>query len=53
MRVNEESNKNMSNIIRANLESYKTCKVNGLYINPFLFSLKPLSKIIQFIKKYD
>jgi len=53
MRVGGKSNRSLSNIIRANLESYKAWKVNGLYINPFLFSLKPLSKIIQFIKKYD
>ena len=51
MRVSGESNQSIKNIIKANIESYKSWKVNNLYINPIKFLLKPLSKIIQFIKK--
>ncbi len=51
MRLGGESNQSLKNIIQANLESYSAWKINGLYINPFVFLLKPLSKIKQFIKK--
>ena len=51
MRIGGESNKSIKNIIKANMESYKAWKANGLYINPLVFLLKPFSKIIQFIKK--
>ena len=51
MRMGGESNKSIKNIIKANMESYRAWKVNGLYINPLRFLLKPFSKIIQFIKK--
>lgn len=47
MRTGGESNRNIKNIIKANIESYKAWKVNGLYINPLTFILKPLSKILQ------
>ncbi len=50
MRLGGESNQSLKNIIQANLESYSAWKINGLYINPFVFLLKPLSKIKQFIK---
>jgi len=51
MRIGGESNRSIKNIIKANMESYKAWKANGLYINPLRFLLKPFSKIIQFIKK--
>lgn len=51
MRIGGESNKSIKNIIKANMESYRAWKANGLYINPLRFLLKPFSKIIQFIKK--
>ena len=51
MRIGGESNKSIKNIIKANMESYRECQANGLYINPLRFLLKPFSKIIQFIKK--
>ena len=51
MRVGGESNRSIKNIIKANFESYKAWELNDLYINPLMFLLKPLSKIIQFIKK--
>ena len=52
MRVGGESNRNLKNIIRANLESYKAWKTNNLKVSPFIFFIKPLSKIVQFIKKH-
>ena len=51
MRIGGESNRSIKNIIKANMESYKAWKANGLCINPLRFLLKPFSKIIQFIKK--
>jgi len=48
MRVGGESNRSLLNIFKANQESYKAWKVNGLSINPFRFLLKPLSKVLQF-----
>ncbi len=51
MRVGGESNQSIKNIIKANIESYKAWGKNGLYINPFVFMLKPLSKLLQFVKK--
>ncbi|NWF66540.1 MAG: glycosyltransferase [Campylobacterales bacterium] len=48
MRVGGESNRSLSNILKANIESYKAWKVNGLYINPLRIVLKPLSKLLQF-----
>lgn len=50
MRIGGESNKSLSNIIKANIESYKAWKVNDLYINPLMIMLKPISKILQFLK---
>lgn len=47
MRIGGESNKNMLNILKANIQSYKSWKLNGLHVNPFVFILKPLSKILQ------
>ncbi len=51
MRIGGKSNKNISNIIKANLECYKAWKVNGLQIHPFIIFLKPFSKISQYFKK--
>ncbi|GAB4222761.1 MAG: glycosyltransferase family 2 protein [Francisella sp.] len=51
MRVGGESNRSLSNIIKANLECYKAWKTNDLYINPIYFTLKPLSKFLQFFHK--
>ena len=51
MRLGGESNQSIKNIIKANIESYKAWQKNGLYINPLVFLLKPLSKIKQFWQK--
>lgn len=51
MRTGGKSNKNLKNIIKANIECYKAWKVNGLSINPLVFLIKPASKIFQFFQK--
>ncbi|XPV67633.1 MAG: glycosyltransferase family 2 protein [Halarcobacter sp.] len=51
MRVGGESNRNLSNILKANFESYKAWNVNELYINPLMFLLKPLSKVLQLVRR--
>jgi len=50
MRTGGTSAKNIKNIIKANIETYRAWKANGLKINPLRILLKPLSKILQFIK---
>jgi len=51
MRVGGKSNKNIKNIIKANIECYKAWKMNGLKINPLRIFLKPFSKISQYLHK--
>lgn len=51
MRTGGESNRSIVNILKANMECYDAWKVNGLYINPVRFLLKPLSKILQFFRR--
>ena len=51
MRIGGQSNKNIINIIKGNIECYKSWKINGLKINPLIFFLKPLSKISQYFKR--
>ncbi|NLO17091.1 MAG: glycosyltransferase [Arcobacter butzleri] len=51
MRIGGESNRSITNIIKANLESYRAWKENALYINPLSFALKPLSKILQLFRR--
>lgn len=51
MRVGGASNQSLKNIIRANKECYKAWKDNNLSISPIIFILKPLSKILQFLRK--
>jgi glycosyltransferase len=50
MRIGGASNGSIRNIFKANMESYRSWKKNDLYINPFMFLLKPLSKILQLFK---
>ena len=52
MRMGGESNQSIKNIIKANIECYKSWKNNELKINIFVYLQKPLSKILQYIKKY-
>ncbi len=51
MRIGGESNKNIKNIIKANIECYRAWKINGLKINPLKILLKPLLKIPQYFKR--
>ena len=51
MRTGGASNQSIINIIKANIECYNAWKVNGLYINPIRYLLKPLSKVIQFFRR--
>ena len=53
MRIGGKSTKSIKNIIKANIDCYKSWKINGLKINPIIIFIKPLSKISQFIKKYN
>ena len=48
MRIGGKSNRNIFNIIKANAESYRAWKINGLKGGFFAVLLKPLSKIIQY-----
>jgi glycosyltransferase len=48
IKVGGESNKNLWNILKANLECYKAWKNNGLKINPIIIIRKPVSKLSQY-----
>lgn len=50
MRSGGISNKNLKNILKANIESYRAWKVNGLKINPLIILVKPFKKIFQLFK---
>ena len=47
MRAGGISNKSIKNILQSNYEVYKSWRVNGLNISPFIIVRKPLSKIMQ------
>jgi len=51
MRSGGKSNKNLRQIVRANIECYQAWKKNGLIISPFIMLRKPLSKIAQYFVK--
>ncbi|MCB9364229.1 MAG: glycosyltransferase [Flavobacteriales bacterium] len=51
MRVGGVSNASLSNRIKANKEDRRAWEVNGLKPTAFTLILKPLSKILQFVKK--
>ena len=50
MRIGGQSNKNIFNIIKGNIECYRAYKINGLKIGFLRILLKPLSKILQYLK---
>ena len=52
MRTGGKSNKNLWQIIKANIECYRAWKRNDLKISPFIIFKKPASKLIQYISKY-
>lgn len=51
MRVGGVSNANLKNRIKANQEDRKAWEVNGLKPNAFTLIFKPLSKLLQFVRK--
>lgn len=51
MRVGGVSNANLKNRIKANQEDRKAWKVNGLKPTAFTLFFKPLSKLLQFVRK--
>lgn len=51
MRVGGVSNANLKNRIKANQEDRKAWEVNGLKPHPFTLIFKPLSKLLQFVRK--
>jgi glycosyltransferase len=51
MRTGGKSNKNLWQIIKANMECYQAWKRNGLKISPFIMIKKPASKLIQYARR--
>jgi len=51
MRNGGKSNKNLWQIIKANMECYRAWKRNGLEISPLIMLKKPASKLIQYARK--
>ncbi len=51
MMMGGTSNKRISNIIRGNLEAYRSCKKNGLNVNCVFILRKMLSRVPQFFKR--
>jgi glycosyltransferase len=52
MRTGGKSNKNLWQIVKANIECFHAWKKNGLKISPFIILKKPVSKLVQYIAKY-
>lgn len=51
MRTGGKSNKNLWQIIKANVECYRAWKMNNLKVSPFIMVRKPLSKLMQCLQK--
>lgn len=51
MRTGGKSNKNLWQIVKANMECFHAWKKNGLKISPFIILKKPASKLIQYMKR--
>jgi glycosyltransferase len=51
MRTGGKSNKNLWQIIKANIECYRAWKMNNLKVSPFIMIRKPASKLIQYIQR--
>jgi glycosyltransferase len=50
MRIGGKSNRNLWQIIKANIECYQAWKKNGLKVTPLIMLKKPVSKLIQYVK---
>jgi glycosyltransferase involved in cell wall biosynthesis len=51
MRMGGESNKNLANIVKGNLEAFRACRKHGLKIGPFFVVKKLLSRLPQFFRR--
>jgi len=51
MRLGGATNKNLSNILKGNLEAYRACRKNGFAVTPFFMLRKVLSRLPQFFAK--
>jgi glycosyltransferase len=51
MKIGGKSNKNLWQILKANIECYQAWKKNGLKISPFIMLKKPASKLVQYVKR--
>jgi glycosyltransferase involved in cell wall biosynthesis len=49
MRIGGISNKSIKNILVSNYEVYKSWKINGFHISPFIIARKPISKVTQLL----
>lgn len=52
MRDGGESNRSVKNILKANIECYRSFARNGLKVSPFLMVRKPFSKLFQVFAAY-
>lgn len=50
-RLGGGSSKSIGNMVKANIECYRSWSANGLKINPIRIFLKPVSKIPQFFRR--
>lgn len=50
MRSGGISNKNLYQIIKANIECYRAWRKNGLKVTPLIMLKKPVSKLVQYMK---
>jgi glycosyltransferase len=48
IKVGGKSNKNVWNVLKANIECYKAWENNGLKVNPMIIIRKPFSKVFQY-----
>ena len=51
MRAGGQSNRNLWQILKANIECYQAWKRNNLNISPLIMLRKPLSKLVQYLYK--
>jgi glycosyltransferase involved in cell wall biosynthesis len=51
MKMGGESNRKLSNVVRGNLEAYRSCKKNGLSVSYLFILRKLLSRVPQFFRK--
>jgi glycosyltransferase involved in cell wall biosynthesis len=53
MRTGGATNRSVCNVIRGNIEAYRSCKKNALPVSPFFVVRKLLSRVPQFLSKPD